>query len=149
MSPFNCFLLTIDYVPSIFETSQSKLMKKLFPVSLLSLEKFCLLAIVSSTIIPLFVMVIVWLKYYSIAISRNLVKLMDATAVSGTHANQINVLFAESLVIVPQPVHSLVAAGAVISPAIWPGSVRRLGTLCFLFLVLGNVIYPRAKSYES
>ena len=146
-SPFNCLLLTIDYVPSIFETFRSRLMKKLIPVSLLSLEKFCLLAIVSLTIIPLFVMVIVWLK--SIAISRNLVKLMDATAVSGTHANQLNVLFAESLVIVPQPFHSLVAAGAVISPAIWPGSVCRLGTLCFLFLVLGNVIYPRAKRYES
>ena len=53
----NCFLLTIDYVPSIFETFRLRLMKKMCPVSFLSLETFCLLAIVSSTIIPLFVMV--------------------------------------------------------------------------------------------
>ena len=143
MSPFNCFLLTIDYVPSIFETSQSKLMKKLFPVSLLSLEKFCLLVIVSLRIIPLSVMVIVWLKYYSIAIFRNLLKLMDATAVSGTYANQLNVLFVESLVIVPQPAHSLVAAGAVTSLAIWPESVRRLGVHLFAFHVLQSRLITR------
>ena len=66
----------------------------------------------------------------------NLLKSMDAVAVSGTYASQSSVLFAKSLVIVPQPAHSLFAVGAVISPAIWPGSVRRLGALCFLFLVL-------------
>ena len=88
------------------------------------------------TTIPPSVMAIVWLKFYLIAISRSLLKSMDAVAVSGTYASQSSVLFAESLVILPQPAHSLVAAGAVISSAIWPGSVRRLGAHCFLFLVL-------------
>ena len=109
---------------------------KWFPISLPSLEKFCLLAIVFLTTIPPSVMAIVWLKFYLTVISRNMLKSMDAVAVSGTYASQPSVLFAESLVIVPQPAHSLVAAGAVISPAMWPGSVRRLGALCFLFLVL-------------
>ena len=59
-------------------------------------------------------------------------ELMDATAAFGVHVSRLNVLYAESLAIVPQPVHSLVAAGAVTSPAIWPENAHRLGALLFL-----------------
>ena len=89
------------------------------------------LSIVFLTTIPPFVMAIVWLKFYLTVISRNMLKSRDAVAVSGTHANQPSVLFAKSLVIVPQPAHSLVAAGAVISLVIWPESVRSLGPIIF------------------
>ena len=112
-----CFLLTIDCALSIFETFRSRSRKKLSSVSLLALERFCPSTIVSLTIILVFEMVTVWPKYYWTATFHSLLKLTDVTAVSGIHANRLHVLCVESLAIVPQPVHSLVAAGAVISLA--------------------------------
>ena len=121
------FLLTIDCAPSIFETFWSRSRKKLSSISLLALERFC-----PSTIVSL---VTVWPKYYWTATFHSLLKLTDLIAVSGIHANRFNVLCVESLAIVPQPVHSLVAAGAVASLAIWPESVHRLGAHPFPFHV--------------
>ena len=74
-------------------------------------------------------------KYYWIAISPTSSKLMDVAVEFGIRVSLPNVLFAESLVIVPRPAHSLVAAGAVISLAIWPESARRLGAHRFLVRV--------------
>ena len=51
---------------------------KWFPVSLPTLDKFCLLIIVFLTTILPSVMAIVWLKFYLIAISRNLLKSMES-----------------------------------------------------------------------
>ena len=144
--PLICFLLMIDCVPSIFETFRSRLRtnSKLPPVSLLALERFCPLAILSSMIIPVFLMVIVWLEWYWTATFHSLLKWTDVTAVSGNHANHLNVQFAVSLVIVPKSAHSLVAAGVVTSLAIWPENVHRLGAHPFPFHVL--IIRWRSKT---
>ena len=49
-----------------------------------------------------------------------------ASVAFGTLVIRLSALFAASLVNVPQPARFLVSAGAVASPVMWPGSVRRL-----------------------
>ena len=85
------------------------------------------------TISPLCVMVIVLWKSCSPRRFRSLSVLKVATAVCGILVSLLNVSFISSLAIAPQPVLSLVCAGAVVSPAIWPGSAPKLGhsSLCF------------------
>ena len=122
----------IDCVLSISETFQLRSRKKLSLVSLVAMERFCPSVIASSMSTLMFGMVSGWPKYYWTVTFRSLLKLMDATAAFGIHVSRLNVLYAESLAIVPHPVHSLVAAGAVTSPAIWPESAHRLGALLFL-----------------
>ena len=77
-----------------------------------------------------------WSRFY---LPRIFLALFEWKAVSVafcTLVNRLSALFAASLVTMPQPARFLVSAGAVASPLVWPGSVRRLGTPLFLFLVL-------------
>ena len=77
-----------------------------------------------------------WLRFCLLRIFLALFEWKTASAVFGTLVNHLSALFAASLVTVPQPARFLVSAGAVASPVMWPGSVRRFGALLFLFLVL-------------
>ena len=122
----------IDCALSTSETFQSRSRKKLSPGSLVAMERFCPSVIASSMSTLMSAMVTGWPKYYWIMTFRSLLKSMDATVALGIHVNRLSVLYAESLAIVPRPAHSLVFAGAVTSPAIWPGSAHRLGALPLL-----------------
>ena len=62
--------------------------------------------------------------------------LKDAIDAYGTLVSCLIALFAASSVTVSQPARSLLSASAFASPAMWPGSVRRLGAPLPLFLVL-------------
>ena len=110
---FSVDLLPADDRLSTSETFQLRSRKKLSLVSLPAMEKFCLSVTVSSMTTLMFGMVTGWPKYFWTVIFRSLPKLMDATVVSGIRVNRLNVQYAESLAIVPRPVHSLVVAGAV------------------------------------
>ena len=77
-----------------------------------------------------------WLRFYLLRIFLALFEWKAASVVFGTLVNRLSALFASSLVTVPQPARFLISAGAVASPVIWQGSVRRLGAPLILFLVL-------------
>ena len=125
-----------DFVVFIFEISLLKLITMSSLPSSQDMGRSCPLTTVISITFRHCVMETGWLRVCLLGIFLALFEWKAASVVFGILANRLSALFAASLVTVPHPARFLASAGAVASPIMWPGSVRRLGAPLFLFLVL-------------
>ena len=125
-----------DFVVFTFEISLLKLITMSSLHSSQDMGRSCPLTTVISMTFRHCAMETGWLRFCLLRIFLALFEWKTASVVFGTLVNRLSALFAASLVTVPQPARFLVSAGAVASPVMWPGSVRRLGAPLFLFLAL-------------